>query len=806
MARGDIFTDDWLFAVCDADSAPDPASAARLTFRPAAVPGTVAQALVACGAWDWGAPPPLDETDAWYRTSVSGRGAYRLECDGLATFAEIFLDGTLIGRSESMFVPASFDLSLSGEHTLSIRFRALASALAQKKARARWRPRMIQPGELRFARTSALGHMPGFAPPAPPVGPWRGVRLAALDRARLVERTMRARLHNGDGSIELHLAFDRPPDHPPRAECEGASLLLRARTPTHFAGRLTIPRVERWLPHTHGAPRLYEVAIHHDGKTETMRTGFRTIDVRRDGDGFALVVNGVPVFCRGAVWTPLDPVSLQNDDRALARQIELARLAGVNMLRVAGPFVYEDDAFHRACDEAGILVWQDFMFSNFDYPADSEFVTVVEREARAFLQRTSRSPSLAVVCGGSEVYQQAAMLGLGEDKWRAPLFEDILPRVVAQTREDVAYVVNSPSGGALPFHSDAGVAHYYGVGAYRRDLCDARRANVRFASECLGFANVPETRTLVEDFGAAPLSSPLWRPRIPRDQGAMQDFEDVRDHYVGLLYGVDPLALKRDDPRSYLDFSRAAVAETIEATIGEWRRAGSTNAGALIWFWKDLWASSGWGIVDWNGRPKSAWHGARRAFRPVQVVAVDEGVNGLRLHCINERAAPFEGVLELACYRDGATVVMKGERAIALAPRETAVVKDCEVWGAFFDTTCAYRFGPPSHEATRAALKDADGAVVAESWHFPLGRKAALFAAEVRAAPFRDARGWGLRLSSDRIAQSVRIEDENATPIDNWLHLTPGEARVVRFLDADRPIAGQVAALGRPPLSYRADE
>lgn len=806
MARDDLSLGDWRFALCEADSASNPASATQLSFRPASVPGTVAQALIARGEWDWNAPPPLDEMDAWYRTPVSGHGAFRLECDGLATFAEIFLDDVCVGRSESMFVPASFDLSLSGDHILAIRFRALARELERRKGRARWRPRMIQPGALRFARTSALGHMPGFAPPAPPVGPWRGVRLVARDRARLVETTVRARLHDGDGSIELHLAFDRPPDHPPRAECEGTSLLLRAQTPTHFAGRLTIPRVDRWFPHTHGAPRLYEVAVHHGGETETIRTGFRAIDVRRDGGGFALGVNGVPVFCRGAVWTPLDPVSLQNDGRALSRQIELARLAGVNMFRVAGPFVYEDDSFHRACDEAGILVWQDFMFSNFDYPADDDFAALVEREARAFLQRTSRSPSLAVVCGGSEVHQQAAMLGLGEDKWRSPMFEDILPRIVARTREDVGYVANSPSGGAPPFHSDAGVAHYYGVGAYRRDLGDARRANVRFASECLGFANVPETRTLLEDFGGAPLSSPLWRPRIPRDQGAAQDFEDVRDHYVGLLYGVDPLALKRDDPQAYLDFSRAAVAETIEATIGEWRRAGSTNAGALIWFWKDLWASSGWGIVDWKGRPKSAWHAARRAFRPLQIVAVDEGVNGLRLHCINERPEPFEGVLELVCYKDGATVVMKGCRAISLAPRETAVVKDCEVWGAFFDTTWTYRFGPPSHEATRAVLKDGGGATVAESWHFPLGRKAALYSAGVRAAPFRDERGWGLRLSTDMVAQSVRIEDENATPVDNWLHLAPDEARVVRFLDADGPIAGQVAALGQPPFSYRAEE
>ncbi len=806
MAGADIVPENWAFALCDADSAADPAGAARLAFRPAPVPGTVAQALIACGDWNPDAPPPLDAMDVWYRAPVSGDGPFRLVCDGLATFADIFLDNALVGGTQSMFTPAHFDIALGGDHTLWFRFRALSTAVADQKGRARWRPRMIQPGALRFARTSALGHMPGFAPPAPPVGPWRGVRLLHRARPRMIERSVRARLDGADGALDIQLVFDRAPDHAPRAACEGASILLHAETPTRYFGRLTIPNVEPWFPHTHGAPRLYDVIVHDADARETIRTGFRTIDVA-DDERFALAINGVPVFCRGAVWTPLDVISLQNEPSALAGQIALARAAGVNMFRVAGPFVYEDEDFHRACDEAGILVWQDFMFANFDYPAtDETFVALVEQEAHAFLRRTAFSPSLAVVCGGSEVYQQAAMFGLAPDTWRSALFEDILPRAVRRLREDVAYVVNSPSGGALPFHADTGVAHYYGVGAYRRHLDDARRADVRFASECLGFANVPETRTLREDFGAAPLAAPLWRARIPRDQGAMQDFEDVRDHYVGLLYDVDARALKKDDPEAYLDLSRAAVAETIEATIAEWRRAGSTCAGALVWFWKDLWPSSGWGMVDWRGRPKSAWHAARRAFRPVQVALIDEGVNGLHVHCLNERAAPFEGAIALCCYKDGATVVMHGERAISIGPRARLVVKDCDVWGAFFDTPYAYRFGPPSHEATHVVLRDADGAHVAESWHFPLGRKAASFQAQLQATAFRDAQGWGLRISTDAVAQSVKIEDACATPFDNWFHLAPGQPRVVRFPDAGEPIAGKVAALGRPPLSYRGEE
>jgi beta-mannosidase len=798
----------WTFAICDAGRAGTPGEALDvLEFSPARVPGTAAAALIEAGRWSWDAPEPLDARDVWYTTDIAGRGAHVLTFEGLATIADVYLDDRLVLRSDNMFLAHDVEVELIGPHRLSICFRALAKNIAPRKGRARWRPRMIQPSDLRFVRTSALGHMPGFAPPAPVVGPWRAISIVSSDKPALVSKEIAARLDGESGLLRVSLTFDRPLAAPPCATCAGVSLQLEHIGEGRYAGELRTGYVRKWFPHTHGEPCLYAVSVEIEGNSrEIAKVGFRTveIDCGADGDALAFRINGVDIFCRGAVWTPLDAVGLQNDPDALAGAIGFARDAGVNMFRVSGVSVYETDAFHRACDEAGVLVWQDFMFSNFDYPAgDADFMASVEREAREFLSRTRESPSLVALCGGNEVYQQAAMMGVAEANWRSPLFEDLLPRIASDLRPDVPYIVNSPSGGALPFQSDAGAAHYYGVGAYRRPLEDARRAKVRFASECLGFANVPEQPTLREDFGDAPLSSPLWASRIPRDQGALQDFEQVRDHYLALLYGVDPLALKREDPNRYLDFSRATVAEVVEQTIAEWRRPGSSCAGALVWFWKDLWPSSGWGVLDWRGRPKSPWWAMRRAFRPVQVVLADEGVNGLHIHCLNERPAPFRGRLSLVCYKDGATIVMRAERDIELAPREALTLRDCELWGAFFDTAYAYRFGPPSHEATVATLVDTDGAVVAESWHFPLGRAAALFEPQISGEAFEDEYGCGLRVSTDRIAQSVKIEDASGTPLDNWLHLAPGRPHLIRFRERNVRPEGAVVALGAAPVSYR---
>src|SRR5262249_20142248 len=148
------------------------------------------------------------------------------------------------------------------------------------------------------------------------------------------------------------------------------------------------------------------------------------------------------------------------------------------------------------CDELGIMVWQDLMFANFDYPCDPAFLEACARETDALLDAIETSPSLVVVCGGSEVYQQAAMLGLDPDAARGPPVGRVLPEAVAARRPDLLWVANSPDGSPLPFLPDAHVSHYYGVGAYLAPLEDARRSAVRFASECLAFANIPQASTL----------------------------------------------------------------------------------------------------------------------------------------------------------------------------------------------------------------------------------------------------------------------------------------------------------------------
>jgi beta-mannosidase len=814
-----VLSDGWRLLVTGAGSAAVPSDLADTgDWVPARVPGTVAGALLDAGRYDPGNPVPLHDKDVWYvlDLAVAGNGKRILRFEGLATIAEVYLDGDEIIQSRSMFQACEVPIDLKGQNRLAICFRALDPHLAQKGPRARWRPQLATSQGLRLVRTTLLGHMPGWCPEVHAVGPWRPIRLIDPDKPRMTGKTIRATLdEDGTGHLDVSIGIS-PTDAPPVLECAGAQTQMQQDENGRFSAVLRLPGVGSWMPQTHGTPRLHDVTVRVGEAAHSLgRTGFRRIKVDNgpDGKGFGLTVNGVPVFCRGAVWTNADIVNLPGDRESYRPLLELARDAGMNMLRIGGTMTYESRAFFELCDELGILVWQDFQFANYDYPVKDEgFAAAVRDEARDQLGRTQGCPSLAVLCGGSEIYQQGAMMGLPESRWKGPLCEEILAEESRSLRPDVPYAPNSPVGGALPFSPNEGIAHYYGVGAYQQPLADARRANVRFAAECLAFSNVPQQVSLDAHLPVMPGHDPRWKAGVPRDRGAGWDFEDVRDHYFEALYGQFPNDIRYGDPGRYLDLSRAVTGEVMEATFAEWRRDGSACQGALVWTFQDLMPGAGWGVIDAAGMPKPAYYALKRAFRPVQLILTDEGTNGLSVHALNETGEIRSLVLTLACLRDGRVPVVSGTRDLELAPRQTIEMAATDLFGAFFDTTYAYRFGPPSHDVTVARLIDADtDAIVAEAFHFPTGYPKVCQPLEMSAELEQaDGADWRLRLHTEQFAQSVRIDVPGFSVSDDWFHLAPGAEKdivLTRLPVTDEDVAPQVrvsALNGNAPLSVQA--
>ena len=833
-----MISEGWQAARCAPDAHEDPRRIGGMDWLSARVPGTAAAAVRDAGLSPRDAACDFDAEDWWFRVQfpsepVAPDEEVRLRFDGIATVAEVYLNDELILESESMFLAYSLDVAaqLRDQNELVIRCRALGPLLVRpRRPRARWRTRLASSGNLRFYRTMLLGRAPGFAAGPATVGPWRPVWLERR-RQIVVERLgLTTRCEGADGvlSLQAHLRMlgGLPPEHA-KLVCQGPSGATHMATvsivsdeaaageASVLSGELRVPNVPLWWPHTHGEPALHAVHVSVAAGGENVsvhlgRVGFRKLangsspDHEVDRDGLELHVNGVQIFARGAVWTPVDIVGMAPSEQELREVLLRVRDAGMNMVRLPGTGAYETGTFHDLCDELGILVWQDFMFANFDYPIGDETLSAaIDREVADVLEGLAARPSLTVLCGNSEVEQQVAMTGLDPSLGRNELFGERLPAAVERSGTDAVYVPSAPCGGDLPFRADHGIANYFGVGAYLRPVHDARLSGVRFAVECLAFANVPDESALeLLDPGAAgppAVQSPAWKAGVPRDVGASWDFDDVRDHYLQELFGVDARRLRSTDRDRYLELSRTVTGEIMADVFGEWRRRESTCAGALVLWLKDITAGAGWGLLDSCGEPKAAYFHLKRALAPVAVWTIDEGLGGVAVHVANDLPTGLTANLRVALYRNLEQKVHEASETIELTPHSTHARNVEQMLGYFVDASWSYRFGPAAQDLIVTSLErdtDEGPEVLTQAMCFPAGRPTAIepaarlgLQASVRAL---DMGRLALSVQSKRLAYGVRVDVPGFHPDDDSFSVEPGGERTVllRPRTADTGFAG----------------
>ena len=366
------------------------------------------------------------------------------------------------------------------------------------------------------------------------------------------------------------------------------------------------------------------------------------------------------------------------------------------------------------------------MLASFDPPEDDAFAAVIEAELDQVLARLQGRPALPLVCGSSETYQQAAMYGLELGSWQAPVLEKTIPATVERMLPRVPYIPSSPFGGQLPFDPSVGVGHYFGVGAYQRPLSDARLVGVRFAAECLSFANPPERESVDEMFGGSSVAGHAagWKAGIARDADRV-GLRSVRDFYVRSLFKCDPYEVRYAEPDRALDLGRAAICEAMTSVMSEWRRPGSGNSGGLVLSWCDLWPGTGWGSSTVSAAESAVVRARRRVLDPLVVLVADEGLSGLFFHVVNDHATAFEGRFELSVYADDGLRVEHAEQPIEVAARGAATVSATDLLGGFRDLTSAYRFGPPAHDVVVGRLISGDGATEREAFYLPLGQSRA---------------------------------------------------------------------------------
>ena len=634
---------------------------------PAEVPGCVHTDLLRAGkipepfygtnekAQQW-----IEQTDWEYRSTffadaaLLGRDRIEIIFQGLDTFAEVSVNGARVLSADNMFRSWRADIKprvVAGANTVVVHFRspiAVAKPIYDRlgytlPAANDQAPEMVS----MFARKAPYHYGWDWGPRFVTSGIWRPVAIAAWDAARLDEVQVyqralddaRARLEVAAVVVAARAGHARVTVALPGGAELGAVDKVLARGRNEVRLEVVIDKPERWWPNGLGGQKLYtlETSLAVDGVTHgrrQTRIGLRTLEVvnRHDAGGksFTVIVNGAPVFMKGANWIPADSFVTRVTGEKYRALLEAAAAANMNMLRVWGGGIYEDDRFYELCDELGLLVWQDFMFACSMYPGDAPFIENVRQEAVENVRRLRNHPALALWAGNNE--NEAAWKGWGwpakfslsktaQDRiWRdyQQMFHQLLPSIVAAEDPGRFYTRSSPSANEdrIPANRMGwGDMHYWGVW-HAENPYEAYRDNIsRFMSE-YGFQSFPELPSVARytahetdwDIGSPVM---LSHQRHPRGNALIKTYMD-RDFR------------RPKDFASFLYVGQVLQATVIKYAAEAHRRAMGRNWGSLYWQLDDCWPVASWSGIDYYGRWKALHYAARRFFAPVLVSPVED--------------------------------------------------------------------------------------------------------------------------------------------------------------------------------------
>jgi len=395
---------------------------------------------------------------------------------------------------------------------------------------------------------------------------------------------------------------------------------------------VTIPNPTLWWPNGMGEQHLYTYSVTVQNKKledhAVVRHGLRTIELIREkdsiGESFAFKVNGKPFFARGADWIPASSYvgTLAANSDPYYRLLNDCKEVNMNMVRVWGGGIYEDDAFYNYCDELGLLVWQDFMFACNLYPADKAFLRNVDFEAIHQLKRLRNHPCIAVFCGNNEVhngledwgwqtalgYDEATDAKLHQDY--SKLFEELLANEVKEWSPKTPYVHSSPVfGWGHPECCTHGCSHYWGVWWGEQPFDVWKEKTGRFMSE-YGFQSYPAMST-IETFATADqqnLKSPVMRNHQKHGRG-VEIIGKAMEEELGMDTYWD---LKEFSYRSQL-----VQALGIRRAIDAHRFQHDHCRGTLCWQVNDCWPVASWSSIDYTGRWKALHYQFKEAFQNV---------------------------------------------------------------------------------------------------------------------------------------------------------------------------------------------
>lgn len=549
--------------------------------------------------------------------------------DGIDTLCDVFMNGRKIGHSDNMHRRWEFDVTdvlKDGENTLAAVIYSPISYIRERFSEKYLNGIPEAMDGFPYLRKAHYMFGWDWGPRLPDAGIWRGVTLLDCESGRLTDVNVR-QTHKPD-AVGLYID----------ADIEGSGeLFIRVLSPSGsllYEGSDTVLQISKpqlWWPNGLGEQPLYtvEIALLSDGWTvdeRKLKIGLREISLRREkdewGESFSHCVNGVSLFAMGANYIPEDNILSRIHPERTRKLLEDCVLANFNLIRVWGGGYYPEDSFYEVCDELGLLVWQDFMFSCANYDLTPAFEENIRQEVQEAVRRLRHHACLALWCGNNEMemFQMEKKYNGSEqlNSYYFRMFEEIIPDIVASESPDIEYWPSSPSSGGRfddPRSENRGDSHNWDVWHENRPFHEYRKCYSRYNSE-FGFQSFPEMRT-IESF------------TLPEDRNifsrVMEQHQRNASANGKILNYLSEVYLYPTSFSSLLFASQLLQADALRCGVEHWRRHRGRCMGAVFWQLNDCWPVASWSSIDYFGRWKALQYFAKRFFAPVMISCEEEG-------------------------------------------------------------------------------------------------------------------------------------------------------------------------------------
>jgi beta-mannosidase len=745
------------------------------------------------------------EKESWeYRLSFDATAAQLkrsnvdLVFDGLDAAAQVSVNGVQVLSANNMFrvwrVPVKGALHI-GKNVVSVVFPSPDGAAAEVAAKDPWQPKTKTEAKT-YIRKAAYEYGWDWGPKFVTSGIWRAARVEAWDKVRIADFAIRQRdVSKAVAHVEAEVDVEASSAGAAKVSVrymDGGKPVTEIAMVNVHVGRnvidlpIEIRQPRLWYPAGYGEQPLYEFTAQVStgglpAESKKVKAGLRSIELRRQldqwGRSFELVVNGIPVFAKGADVIPFDSFPNRVTTANYRRILESARDANMNMIRHWGGGYYETDEFYSICDELGIMVWQDFMFGNDWQPGTYDFKLNIAAEAEDQVRRLRNHPSIVVWCGNNETemaFGWAGRSGFPPDvrlqMWQDYLteFSGILPGVVARLDKETPYWPSSPSADyesvTADFHT--GDDHLWDVWHGRVPFSTYETHLSRFVTE-FGFQSFPEMKT-IEAFTEPGDRTGIFTPVMLEHQKNKEGNSIIHDY------------LLKDYPEpkdfaSFLYVSQVLQAEGIKIGAEHFRRSMPETMGSIFWQLNDCWPVASWSSIDYYGRWKALQYYARRFYAPVLVSPhVEEG--SVKTYIVSDKTEAMHGQLHLRLMDFDGKVLMEETQQVDVSPLASKVYHD---WPVSKLTEAAG--GDVSHVFVVADLISGTTQISRNLTYLAPTKLIRLKPAQLKVETTGANGTYKVRVTSPVLARSVYVSvgELDAKFSDNYFNLLPGETATV---------------------------